>query len=595
MSRRLAAIALLTGSLLLPNFSAFARQSPSAAPATTAAPQTSAPTPEAIERIKEEGLKRSQIMPTLDYLTNAIGPRLTGSPALKRANNWTRDKLTEWGLQRAHLEAWGPFGRGWSLKRFSAEVVGPQSFPLIAYPRAWSPGLNAPLTAEALIVEAKTEEELQKYKGKLRGAMVLTGTVRELKALFDPKATRLTPKELLELADAPNPALVPRRTPRQPTPEEIAAAKFAERKTQFYYEEGVALLVGSSPAGDGGMLQFVHAASVPHPPGTPPDKRVSAWSVDAPKLIPQIVLANDHYNRLARMLALGEQIRLAVNLEVEFHDDLMGYNTIAEIPGADLKDEVVMLGAHLDSWHMATGATDNASGVAIMMEAVRILQALKLPLRRTVRIALWSGEEQGLFGSRAYVREHFGTLPNARPTPAVNPSPATSADPAPAATPANSKTRKASQTPRDPSGTPTNAKLSLPASTFKPEYDKLNIYLNCDGGTGKIRGITLQGNEALRPIFSQWLQPFHEMGASTISVSNAGGSDFLSFDAVGLIGLEFIQDEIEYSTRTWHSNQDTFDRLQPDDLKQAATIVAAFAYHAAMMDQKLPRKPLKLN
>src|SRR3712207_6216058 len=261
MMRRKAASALLLFALLSPHAAALrARQTTAAQPAQTpAAPQ---PTPDAIERIKDEGLNRSEVMRTLEYLTDVIGPRLTGSPSLKRANEWTRDRLNAWGLQNARLEPWGPFGRGWTLRRFSAEAVTPQSFPLLAYPRAWSPGLDAPLTADLVVVDAKTEEELQKYRGQLRGKIVLAGSERQLKPRFEPTASRLSEKQLLELADAPDPALLPpRRQRRQQTPEQIAAQRFGDRVTQFFYEEGVALLVGSSPAGDGGMLQFVQSAA----------------------------------------------------------------------------------------------------------------------------------------------------------------------------------------------------------------------------------------------------------------------------------------------------------------------------------------------
>jgi carboxypeptidase Q len=621
MTRRHAAAALLLFALLSPNLSAIsARQTtpatPPTQPAQTQTPQpaqttTPTPTPDVVERIKDEGLNRSQVMRTLEYLTDVLGPRLTGSPALKRANNWTRDKLSEWGLQNAHLEPWGPFGRGWTLKRFSAEVVEPQAFPLLAYPRAWSPGLDAPLTADAVVVDAKNEEELQKYKGQLRGKIVLVGTERELKPRFEPTATRLNEKQLLGLADAPDPALLPRSPRRQLTPEQIATARFNDRKTQFYYEEGVALLVGSSIAGDGGMLQFVQSASVPQLFDTPFDKRKGPWERDAPRLIPQITLSNDHYNRLARMIRQGEKIRLSVNLQVEFDDtDPMSYNTVAEIPGTDLKDEVVMLGAHLDSWHTATGATDNGVGVSVMMEAVRILKAIGVQPRRTIRIALWSGEEQGLLGSRFYVREHFGPLP--APTPAATGTTEPTAAAAAAVaektgkTPKKREAREAAAKTSTPQPTPATQTLTTTgaASTnpqaphFKPEHDRLDVYYNVDSGTGAIRGIYLQGNEALRPLFRRWLMPFGEMkvgqntySASTVTVSNSSGSDFLSFDAVGLNGLDFLQDDLEYETRTWHSNQDNYDRVIPEDVKEAAVIVAAFVYNSAMMDGKLPRKP----
>jgi hypothetical protein len=623
MTRRHAASALLLFALLSPSLQVTnARQAtPATTPTQTPQPaqtlpqsaQTPAPTPtpDVIERIRDEGLNRSQVMRTLEYLTDIIGPRLTGSPALKRANNWTRDKLAEWGLQNAHLEAWGPFGRGWTLKRFSAEVVEPQAFPLLAYPRAWSPGLDAPLTADVVLVDAKTEEDLQKYKGQLQGKIVLAGTERELKPRFEPTATRLNEKQLLELADAPDPALLPRSPRRQFTPEQINAARFNDRKTQFYYEEGAALLVGSSPAGDGGMLQFVQSASVPQPFDTPFDKRKGPWERDAPKLIPQIALSNDHYNRLARMIRQGERVRLSVNLQAEFDDtDPMSYNTVAEIPGTDLKDEVVMVGAHLDSWHTATGATDNGAGVSVMMEAVRILKAIGVQPRRTIRIALWSGEEEGLLGSRFYVKEHFGPVP--APTPAATITNAPAAAAAAVAektgkTPKKREARDVAAKTKTPTPTPaieappaTSASASPQAPRFKPEYERLSVYYNVDSGTGAIRGIYLQGNEALRPIFRRWLMPFGEMkvgqmtySASTVTAANSGGSDFLSFDAVGLNGLDFLQDDLEYETRTWHSNQDNYDRVIPEDVKEAAVIVAAFVYNSAMMDGKLPRKPFK--
>ncbi|HZT60347.1 MAG TPA: M20/M25/M40 family metallo-hydrolase [Pyrinomonadaceae bacterium] len=568
-----------------------AAQTPTPQPAQPAQAQPT-PTPDIIERIKDEELNRSQLMQTLEYLTDVIGPRLTGSPALRRANDWTKDRLASWGLSNAHLEGW-PFGRGWTLKRFSAEVVEPQAFPLLAYPRAWSPGLDAPLTADVVVVDAKNERELEKYKGQLKGKIVLAGSIRDLKPHFDPVAKRLSDKELLELADAPDPANVTPRPRTPPTLEQIAEARFNARKTQFYYDEGVALIVAPSPAGDGGDLQFVQSASVPQAPDVPFNRRVQPWQREAPKLIPQIAVSNDHFNRLARMIRQGVPVRMSVNLQAEFADsDPQSYNTVAEIPGTDLKDEVVMLGAHLDSWHTATGATDNGVGVAIMMEAARILKALGVQPRRTIRVALWSGEEEGLLGSRAYVREHFGPV-------AAN---AASAN-APAQTPpSTSQTQTpppaASQT--QPSSTPSPQSSATQAPQFKPEYEKLSVYYNVDSGTGAIRGVFLQGNEALRPVFRRWLEPFREIkvgpntyNASTVTVSNSEGSDFLSFDAVGLNGIDFLQDEIEYEPRTWHTNQDNFDRVIPEDAEEAAIIVAAFVYNSAMADAKLPRKPFK--
>ena len=545
-------------------------------PASLLAQQTPAPTPDPndpIQRIKEEGMKRSQVMQTLSYLSDVIGPRLTASPGMKRANEWTRDQLTKFGLQNAHLEAWGPFGRGWTLKRFSAQVTEPTAIPLIAYPKAWSPGLSSPLTTDVVYFDAKTEADFEKFKGKLNGKIVLTAPMREVAAHFEPLGTRLNEKELLTLADAPEPRPGGPRRNSFDNPTFRAAAEFAAAKLRFFQAEGAAVLLEPG-RGDGGTI-FVQSASVPQPPrdpnatgpagrGTPP------YDKSAPKTTPQVVVAAEHYNRMVRMLQAGEPVKMSVELAVAWQDaDLMGYNTIAEIPGTDLKDEVVMLGGHMDSWHSGTGATDNAAGCAVAMEAVRIIQALGLKPRRTIRIALWSGEEQGLLGSRAYVAEHFGAMQN----------PATSA--APATGGANNNTMGGGNGNGAPAG---------PTLVTKPAYEKLSAYYNLDNGTGKIRGVYLQGNEAVRPLFRQWLAPFRDLGATTLTIANTGGTDHLAFDAIGLPGFQFIQDEIEYDTRTHHSNQDVFDRIQADDMKQAATIMAAFVYQTAMRDQKLPRK-----
>jgi len=541
--------------------------------------QAAAPAPDAndpVQRIKDEGLNRSQVMQTLSYLSDVIGPRLTASPGMKRANNWTRDQLTKWGLQNAHLESWGPFGRGWTLKHFSAQVTEPTAIPLIAYPKAWSPGLAAPLTAEVVYFDAKTEADFEKFKGKLAGKIVLTGPARDVAAHFDALGTRLNEKELLALADAPEPRP---GAGRGNFGRNRPGAEFDAAKVRFFQAENAALLIDPS-RGDGGTM-FVQSASVPTPPrdrNAPPptpgnfNAGPRPWDKNAPKITPQLMVAVEHYNRIVRMLQAGEAVKMNVDLGVEWQDaDPMGYNTIAEIPGTDLKDEIVMLGAHMDSWHSGTGATDNAAGCAVVMEAVRIIQTLGLKPRRTIRVALWTGEEQGLMGSRAYVGEHFGTVQN----------PATSAAPATGGENANTM-----------GGGGGNGSLPPgPTVTKKAEYENLSGYFNLDNGTGKIRGVYLQGNEAIRPLFRQWLAPFKDMGANTLTISNTSGTDHLSFDTIGLPGFQFIQDEIEYDTRTHHSNQDVFDRIQGDDMKQAATIMAAFVYQTAMRDQKLPRKP----
>jgi len=604
-----------------------------AAPTTPTTKSTTTTTTDPIDRIKEEGTKRSQVMATLSYLTDVIGPRLTGSPNLKRANEWTRDKLKAWGLANARLEAWGPFGRGWSLKKYSAQVIEPQCIPLIGYPKAWSPATDGTLTAPVVFFNAKTEAEFANYKGKLKGAIVLTSPIREVAARFEPLAARKTDTELLALADAaePNargfgrrgaqaqgPAQVAsggpaaaangrgggaagagaggsannRAASEQPragrfmmSPERRAEMELGRKKIQFLANEGVALLVDGSDRGDGGTF-FVQQATIPGAPlpfppageaagGQAPPRRVSPWDKDAPKIPPQITLAKEHYNRLLRMLEQGEKLTMAVDIAVQFHDgDLMAYNTVAEIPGTDLKDEIVMLGGHMDSWHSGTGATDNGAGVSCAMEAVRILKALDLKPRRTIRIGLWTGEEQGLMGSRAFVKEHYGRSPQ---------SMFGGGGPPPAARNGDGNAPSANGSSSTANGSPEPAP--------KPEYAKFSAYFNLDNGTGKIRGVYMQGNEAVRPIFRKWLQPFREMGATTLTISNTGGTDHQSFDGIGLPGFQFIQDEIEYDSRTHHSNQDVFDRIQADDMKQASVIMAAFVYNAATVDEKLPRKP----
>jgi hypothetical protein len=641
MSRSLKTAVLLAIASVLPLFALHAQQQPPAAPPNQPAAkdadkpsekQKEAPkaSTDPIDRIKEEGLKRSQVMATLSYLTDVIGPRLTGSPNMKRANDWTREKLAGWGLENAHLEDWGPFGKGWSLKRFTAQIIEPQCIPLIAYPKAWSPGTEGTLTGEVVYFDAKTEADFAKFKGKLKGAIVLTAPVADVAARFEPYATRLTDTQLLTLADAaeagapviagmnfldgrsPRPSAgstaagaagagsatsspagsgragqqPPGQRGRMMTPEMRARMELATKKAKFLTDEGVALLVDPSQQGDGGTL-FVAQASVPGvapfgAPGAggpgggggPGGRRISAWSKDAPKLAPQMVVAKEHYNRLVRMIEQGTTLKMAVDLSVQFHDDdPMAYNTVAEIPGTDLKDEVVMLGGHLDSWHSGTGATDNAAGCAVGMEAVRILKALDLKPRRTIRIALWSGEEQGLMGSRAYVTKHFGKAP---------PSFGGGGGPGRSASPNGAAAKDAAKESSKESSTP---------STPTPEFDKFSGYFNLDNGTGKIRGVYLQGNDAVRPIFRKWLQPFREMGATTLTIANTGGTDHQSFDGIGLPGFQFIQDVIDYNSRTHHSNQDVYDRIQADDMKQAAVIMAAFVYNTAMLDQKLPRKP----
>ncbi|MGD9563584.1 MAG: M20/M25/M40 family metallo-hydrolase [Pyrinomonadaceae bacterium] len=569
MIRRNLLSAILVYAIVLPGFAA--AQSNGAGNARAAAVY-SAPQ-EVIDKIKDEGLNRSQVMQHLDYLTNVIGARLTNSPNMKRANEWTRDTMAKWGMQNAKLEAWGPFGRGWSLKSFSAQIVDPQTIPLIGYPKAWSPSTKGAITGEVVHLEIKTEADLAKYKGQLRGKIVLISPVRELKADFEGMGERLTSEQLLEMAAAPNPS-----DPRPARPAGPAQAQSPEmqariqsfmlqlRAANLLVDEGAAVMIDNSFKGSGGTVFVSGASPAQEVPANIQEffrrDRLSAWDKAAEaRMVPQMTLSTEDYNRLVRMIDQGVKPRMTVDIQTQYHDqDLMGYNTVAEIPGTDpaLKDEVVMLGGHLDSWHSAGGATDNAAGCAVAMEAVRILIASGLKPRRTIRVALWSGEEQGLNGSREYVKQHFGEL----------------------------KGGGSPFGPRDPNA-------PKPELVKKADYDKLSAYYNLDNGTGRIRGVYMQGNAAVRPYFAKWLQPFHDLDAMTLTLSNTGGTDHLSFDRIGLPGFQFIQDEIEYDARTHHSNQDNYDRIQADDMKQAATIMAAFVYQTAMMDQKMPRKAMR--
>lgn len=589
--------------------------------ATNAAATSTVNTNDPIAMIRDEGMNRSQVMETLSYLTDVIGPRLTGSPNMKRANEWTRDKLESWGLTNAHLEAWGPFGKGWSLKRFSAQVIEPQNIPLMGFPNAWTPGFERPFEAKVVYFDARTEADLDKFKGKLKGAIILASPIREVRAHWDAQASRLTETNLLTMANAEaqagnsgqfTPNVNPDAGPGRGGARGAAVTTIAggaggrrggppgaigtnapggriggrrgggggfggARFTSFLAKEGAALIINPSSMGDGGTF-YVMSASVP-PPDTQSSAtnsstagtnstqrfvapvRYSPYSTNAPAFPAQITLAVEQYNRLVRMCEAGESLKMAVDLQVKFHyDDLMSYNTIAEIPGTDLKKEIVMLGGHMDSWQSGTGATDNGAGVAAAMEAVRIIKALGLKPRRTIRVALWSGEEQGLLGSAAYVKEHFGYYP-----------PST-----------NGFGRGFGG---GGGGGRSGAKL-----VKGKDYDKLSAYYNLDNGAGKIRGIYLQGNESVRSTFRRWLTPFRDLEASTVTSGNTGSTDHISFDQIGLPGFQFIQDPLEYGTRTHHSNEDVFDRVLPDDMKQASIIFAAFAYNTAMMEEKLPRK-----
>jgi carboxypeptidase Q len=507
---------------------------------------------EVVKQIRDAALNHSQIMELVGELSDVNGPRLTGSPGLKRAEEYARDKLREWGLANAHLEAWGPFGRGWSLEGFTANMVSPGFSPLIAYPKAWSPSTKGTVRGEVVFLDVKSATELERYKGKLHGKIVLFSAARHVDPLFEPPAQRQSDEDLLRLASAPPPG---EEKPFQFTPEQRASEELNYRKWKFVESEGAALVL--QPAYRDAGTVYVTSATVPNSPDVPFDKRVHPWDPSRPAVVPQANVAAEQYNRIIRLLARGIPVQLEVNISARFYDDdPMSYNVIAEIPGTDLKDEIVMVGGSIDSWHSATGATDNAVGAASALEVVRIIQSLRQVLglkpRRTIRIGLWSAEEQGTLGSHAYVAAHFG--------------------------------RKMNASDGEPGG---------PRFEFKPEYEKFAGYFNFDYGTGRIRGVYLQGNEAVRPIFRAWLEPFKDLGASTLSIANIGATDHVSFDEIGLPGFEFISDYMEgNNTRAPHTNMDTYDHVLEDDLKQTVAVAASFIYNLAMRDERLPRKPL---
>ncbi len=514
-----------------------------------------------IWKIKDEGLNRSQVMETLSYLTDVYGPRLTGSPNIRKAQEWAEGKFKQWGLVNVHQESYGPFGKGWALEHLSAEMLEPAYAPLIALPKSWTPGTQGPITANATAVTIEKEANFEKYRGKLKGLFVLGQQEREVNPITTAPAKRYSDEDLKEIAQAPDPA--GRRNFPQGRPPFNFDRQFLRKLNEFYVSEGVAAVLEPG-RGDGGTI-FVTSGG--------------ERTADAPPVPPQLVVAVEQYNRMLRILQKGIPVQLRIDIQARFYDqDLNAYNVIGEIPGADKKDELVMLGAHFDSHHSGTGATDNGAGSAVAMEAVRILKAINAQPRRTIRVALWSGEEQGLLGSRGYVSDHFASRPQPRSGEGAG---------QPGQPPSQQRGQEAGgqQRPQQASEPP------LPL-TLKPEYAKFSAYFNLDNGTGKIRGVYLQGNEEARPIFASWMEPFRDMGMTTLSIRNTGGTDHLAFDGVGLPGFQFIQDPVEYDTRTHHSNMDVYDRIQRGDLMQASVIMASFVWEAAIRDQKFPRKPL---
>lgn len=502
-----------------------------------------------VEKIMKEGLENSHVMEYAGWLTDVYGPRLSNSPQLMRAQEYVMKTLGDLGVEEVHLHKWGPFGTGWTLKRFAMHVNTPYAyFPVIAQPKAWSPGYESLQSGEAVYLKIDSPEDYEKYRGKLAGKFVLTEEPVKAEPSFTPIASRRDAANLLQLANATR---MPARVGQGgggPNAAFLARAQSAYEKALFLMDEKPVAILDQSYRGWGGQVA-VSGATLPSDPSLGWGERPRPHQADAPTPIPQISLAREHYGRIYRLLEKDIPVKIDMELEVEFQkDDLYGYNVIGDINGTDAEvgDEVVMLGGHIDSWHTGTGATDNGAGTIVMMEAMRILKAIGAEPRRTIRIGLWSGEEQGLHGSLQYVSEYFGSR-----------------------------------------GTNFGETGEL---ELKPDYDKLSAYYNIDNGTGQARGIYLQENEQLRELFSTWLTPFRDWDASTVSFQNTGGTDHLSYDRVGLPGFQFIQDAVEYSTFTHHSNMDVYERLVEQDLQRTAIIVATFVYHTAMLDQRLPRK-----
>ncbi len=488
---------------------------------------------DAMSKIRKEGLENSKIMDLAFHLTDVYGSRLTNSPGYANTANWAISELSKMGLVGAKLEPWGEFGKGWDQTKCYVAITAPYYVPLIAIPRTWTAGTpgKKDITRSVIVIRAKDSAELfQKYSGKIKGQIVMMYSSDTLKPSFTPDGTRYD-DSTLEKMKIETGRDSTRRVPG------VNAAQLAEMRARqnllrqmnnFYNNELPALVLSISRGNDGTV--FVQGGG--------------SQAKDAVNNYANVMLSSDDYLRIQRLVQANIPVEVTANVKTKFYDnDFQSYNVIAEIPGSDptLAAEVVMLGGHLDSWQGATGATDNAAGCAVMMEACRILMATGLKPKRTIRIALWSGEEQGLFGSRGYVKNHLA----------------------------------------DPND-----------MILKPEHSKVSAYYNIDNGTGKIRGIYTQGNKAIMPIFEAWLKPFNDLGATTVTPNNTGSTDHVSFDAVGVPGFQFIQDGIEYFTRTHHSNMDTYDHLVPEDLKQMAVIVAAFVYNSAQLNTLLPRKDL---
>ncbi len=496
----------------------------------------------AITRIRDEGFNRSQVMETAFWLTDRYGPRLNGSPEHEEAGDWAIERLRSWGLENVRKERFRS-GRGWSLANFHATMLTPRVMPIIGMPRAWTPGTGGAVTAELVRPVITSEADAAAWRGKLRGRIVLTQPVRQVRMLEygDGFVARYDDQDGRWRREAMTPS-----PPPSPPPPAAAAPAGAPPAPfdvmRFYREEGVVALFDYGAATDmgqgGSNLSWRHQ----RPDGGTLFVQAGASPYDDPANgLPRVTIAVEHYNRMLRLVERGIPVRVELNVDVRFREEaedaLNGFNVIGEIPGTDKADEIVLIGAHLDSWHGATGATDNASGVSAMMEVVRIIKATGLRPRRTIRIALWGNEENGLLGARAYAAAHLGT--RAEPKPALG---ATTA------------------------------------------------YFNLDNGTGPIRGVWMQGNTRVAPVFEAWAKPLTDLGVDLLSPRGVMSTDHVPFDELGVPAFQFVQERYEYTSRTHHSTMDFYDRLQPADLTRTAVVATVFVWHAAARETPLPRR-----
>jgi hypothetical protein len=509
-------------------------------------------------RIREEGFNHSHIMEYASALFDDIGPRLTGSPNLAKANAWTRDQLTSMGCTNAHLESWGDFGMGWRQISTSVDMVTPDNAVFIAQATPWSPPTPGSLTAEVIAVpQLKEEKDFDAWKGKLAGKIILYGKAPEIHPDPAPLLQHYDENKLTQIYQYPLDGNTDEQHVFSGGPKfwEDAFKKinFKAQVAKFFAEQHAAALLVTGWGGDGGMFRDDNTEQM----------GAEVYLPDHKQPIPSAVLSSENFGRVSRLLEHRVPVTVSVTINTEFTGDHeQGYNTIGEIPGADpnLKDQLVMVGGHLDSWIAGTGATDDGAGAIIAMEAMRILTAVHVQPRRTIRIGLWSGEEQGEFGSLGYLHEHFGTI--------------------------------GLSTKPDELAVPAFLRERVGPLKVKPEHALISGYFNLDNGGGKLLGIYAENNAAMVPIFNQWMAPLKDLEVTTVSMRNTGSTDHESFNEVGIPGFQFIQDPRDYETRSLHSNQDVYERLSPSDLKQAAVVEAIFVYNTAMRDQMLPRIPL---